>query len=149
MRSIPGDVRLGRRAQLRAARRRELRVHHARVRVAGRPLDEPCLLEPSEEPRDSRRREQDVLREVDPPHAPVRPGEAQEHLVVVDRQPCAATSSAESSRMTVAWARRKLTQGASSVLVSGAVRLTACSSSMPHGGYVSVRARDPRKRARP
>jgi hypothetical protein len=65
----------------------QLRVDDSRVAVAGGFLDEAAALQSVEQARDSRRREQHLLREIDPPHHAVRrSGQSEEHLVVVDRQ---------------------------------------------------------------
>ena len=74
--------------QLLVPRVGQLRVHDARVAVAGRLLDVAAALEPVEQARDPGRRQQHLLCEVDAAHHPVgRAREPEEHLVVVDRQP--------------------------------------------------------------
>ena len=69
----------------------QLRVGHARVGLAGRLLHVAGTLEPFEQPRDPRGRQQHALRQVDPPHhEAVGVREVQQHLVVVQRQPVLA-----------------------------------------------------------
>ncbi len=75
------------RPELLAPRVGQFRVDDARVTVAGGLLDETGALQPVEQARDSRRREQHLLCQVDPPHHAIGcSGQAEQHLVVVDRQ---------------------------------------------------------------
>src|SRR5262249_42232397 len=84
----PGEVRPCRLLQLAASRRGQLRVRDAGVRLAFHLLDAARLLEPVEETRDARRRQEHALREVDAAHHLVlRVREPQQHLVVREREP--------------------------------------------------------------
>src|SRR5438874_4795730 len=83
----PLDVRFRGRPQLPEAVRRELRVAHARVALARHALAEAVVLQAREQPRDPGRRQQYLLRQIDPPQPPIgRAREAQQHLVVAQRQ---------------------------------------------------------------
>ena len=65
----------------------QLRVDDACVGIAGRLLDEARTLQALEKARDTRRRQQHLLREIDPAHHAIRCSvQPQQHLVVVDGQ---------------------------------------------------------------
>jgi len=74
-------------AQLLRARLGELRVRHARVRLARLLADEAGAFEALEQPRDAGRGQQNPLREIDATqHLAVGMRQVQQHLVVVQRQ---------------------------------------------------------------